>query len=572
LAPALKAAPDAGVLVVAGEIAQARRNFAEAAALFEQAARLSPNSAAIRTELGIARLAQGDSRAIAELQAAAGMAGSGSRPDTFLIISQLERKQFDAALASIAAFEKKQGASPVIWNYRGAAWLGKQDVARARDSFEQALKLDPGYFAAAANLAQLDSQAGQPAAARQRFEGVLKADPKNLNAMLALADLALRAKDEAGYVGWLEKAAATQPQAIQPRVTLARYLVAKGDKAKALNVANEAIAAQPDSPAALDLLGTVQLAAGDAVNAQSTYRKLAERQSGQTGPIVKLATAQIVAKDLEGARKSLQNALRLQPDSLVALQMLGGVEIQTRRFDQALTIARQIQQQQPKSGQGHALEAQAHYALRNYPKALDAYERAFKLEPSGALLVQELQVYTAQGKPEIGERRILAWLTDHPKEFPLLGAVAESLLKRRQYASAADHYFTLLRQFPDNIAILNNLGWALAELGDKRAPDYAMKAYKLSPGNPLAADTLGWALLKTGEAAKSLEYFRQALQKSPDNPDIQYHHALALNLTGDSMRARNELKRLFASGLRFEGESDARALLNRLDTAPLSKP
>ena len=346
LAPALKSANhDAGVLIVAGEIALAKKDFAQASTYFEQAAQRNPDSAAIRTELGISRLAQGDSRAMADLQTAAGMEGAGGRADTVIILNQLERKQFDAALASIAALEKKQGANPLVWNYRGAAYLGKQDTVRARDSFEQALKLDPKFFPAAANLAQLDLKDNQPAAARQRFEGILKADPRHLNAMLALADLGLRNHDEKTYVSWLEKAAAAHPQALQPRVALARYLLAKGNKNKALAVAREAVDAQPDDPAAHDLLGTTQLALGDTTNALASFRKVVERLPGKAVPLIKLATAQIVAKDLDGARKTLQDALRIQPDFLDAQLMLGGVEIQSAHFDEALKLAKQVQQQ-----------------------------------------------------------------------------------------------------------------------------------------------------------------------------------------------------------------------------------
>lgn len=564
LAPALKSSPDAGILVVAGEIAQARRNFAEAAAYFEQAAQRSPDSAAIRTELGIARLAQGDNRAIAELQAASGMAGSGSRPDTFLIVGQLERKQFDAALASIAALEKKLGASAVIWNYRGAAYLGKNDAAKARDSFVQSLKLDPAFFAAAANLAQLDLQSNQPGVARQRFESVLKADPKNLNAMLALADMGLRNKDESAYVSWLEKAAATHPEALQPRVALTRYLLAKGNRNKALNVASEAANAQPDNPAAIDLLGTVQLALGDTVNALGSYRKLVDRQPGQAAPLVKLATAQIVAKDIDSARKSLQSALRVQPDYLAAQQMLGGVEIQSGRYDDALALARQIQKQQPTKAVGYVLEGDAAYARKNYPGALSAFEQAFRLEPSGTLLIRELQVFNALQKPAEGESRLVAWLSDHPKDASPRAALAENLLKRKQFKAAVEQYSILNTNAPNNLLVLNNLAWALSEMGDSRALGFAEQALKLKPDNPAVIDTLGWILVQRKQTERGIKLIQQALEKSPDAPDIQFHLAAALAQSGDTRRAKGELERLLASGIAFPQEDEARALLSKL--------
>lgn len=458
LAPALKAAShDPSVLVIAGEIALAKKDFAKASSYFEQAAKRSPDSAAIRTELGIARLAEGDRRALADLQAAAGMEGDSSRADTFIILSQLRDKQFDAALASIAAMEKKQPNSPLVWNYRGAAYVGKRDRARARESFGQAVKLNPAFFPAAANLARLDLQDKQPAAARQRFEGLLKADPKHLNAMLALADLALREKDEKAFLSWLEKAASAQPQALQPRVALARYQLSKGDINQALATAREAVNAQPDNPVALELLGNTQLALGDTTNALGSYRKLAEKQPGQAAPLVKVARAQIAAKDFSGARKTLQDALRIQPDFLEAQLMLGGVEIQGARYDEANKIAKQVQQKHPNNAVGFILEGDTANARKDYLAALAAYERAHKLAPSGVLLVRQFQTLTASQRAEEGEKRLIASLAIHPEDISTRAVLAESLIKRGQHKAAAEQYLILNKSNPNNLAILNNL-------------------------------------------------------------------------------------------------------------------
>ncbi|MHB1213891.1 MAG: XrtA/PEP-CTERM system TPR-repeat protein PrsT [Thiobacillus sp.] len=565
LAPVLKSADqDAGVLVVAGEIAQAKKDFAQAAAYFEQAAQRSPASAAIRTELGISRLAQGDSRAMADLQAAADMDKSGSRADTFIILNQLQHKQYDAALASIAALEKKQAANPLTWNYRGAAYLGKQDTVRARDSFSQALKLDPAFFSAAANLARLDLKDKQPAAARQRFESILRADPNHLNAMLALADLSLRDKDEKAYVSWLEKAAGNHPQALQPRIALARYQLAKGDKDQALATAREAANANPDNPAALDLLGTVQLALGDATNALASYRKLAERMPGQAAPLVKLASVQVAAQDLSGARKSLLDALRIQPGFLDAQLMLGGVEVQGGYFDAAHKLAKQVQQQKPGKPAGFILEGDTAFARKDYPAALAAFERAYTLEPTGALLVRQLQVFNATQRAEEGEKRLAAWLASHPQDASTRAALADSQIRRKFYAAAAGHYLILNKSNPGNLVVLNNLAWALSESSDPRAVSFAGQALKLQPENPFVMDTYGWILARQGQAPQGLVQLRKALAKAPDNPEIQYHLAVVLVKTGDRARAQGELKRLLDSGARFPQEPEARALLNEL--------
>ena len=567
LSPALNSpSPDAGVLVVAGEIALAKKDFSAASSYFEKAVQQSPDSSAIRAELGVSRLAQGDDRAMADLQSAAGMEGASTRADNFIILSQLRKKEFDAALTSINALEKKDPKSPLIWNYRGAAYLGKKDAARSRDSFNQALKLDPGFFPAAANLAQLDLKDKNPAAARQRFETILKADPKHLNAMLALADLSLLGQDEKTYVSWLEKAASVHPQALQPRIALARYQLAKGDKNKALATAREAVNVQPDNPDALELLGTTQLALGDTTNALASYRKLADRLPGQASPLTKLATAQIMAKDLPAARLSLQDALRIQPDFIDAQLILGSLDIQGARYDDALKLAKQAQQQKPDNSAGFILEGDVAYARKDYPAALTAYERAHKLQPSGSMLLRQLAILNAMQRPEEGEKRLLAWLSSHPKEANTRAVLAENLIKRKQYKAASEHYLYMNQDNPNNILILNNLAWSLFESKDKRALGFAEQALKIDPSNSAIMDTLGWILVEQGQVERGTKLLQQALAKSPDTAEIQFHLASAFAKSGDNVRAKREIERLLASGAAFPQEQEARALLKQLNS------
>ncbi len=565
LAPALKAAPqDVGVRVVAGEIALTKKAFAEASAHFEAAAKSSPDNAAIRTKLGLSRMAQGDNRAMADLQSAAGMEGGDSRPDTLIILTQLKNKQFDVALTSITALEKKQPASPLIWNYRGAAYLGKQDTARARASFAQALKLDPVFFPAAANLAQLDLKDKQPAQARKRFEDILKIKPTHLNAMLALADLALLNKDGKTYLSWVEKAATTNPQAIQPRLLMARYLMAKGENAKAVAAAREAVNAQPKNPAALDLLGTTQFASKDYDNALGSYRKHADLYPNQAEPRLRLAQVQLAMKHANDARKTLQEALRLKPDFIEAQLLLGGLEIQSARYEDAQKIAKQIQQQPAALAAGLMLEGDTAMARKQYPAAITVYERAHKLSPSPTILIRLHQALAGAGRAEEGDKQVSAWLASHSQDNGTRLFLAESLTTRGQFKAASDHYLLLNQKIPGNLVVLNNLAFTLSELKDKRALLFAEQALKLKPDNPAVMDTLGWLLVQEGQPQRGIKLLQQALSKAPDVAEIQYHLAAAFAKAGDRIRAQRELDRLLASGMAFSQEQEARTLLKQL--------
>ncbi|GAO34896.1 hypothetical protein SCT_0276 [Sulfuricella sp. T08] len=555
---------DAGVHVIAAEIALAKKQFAQASEHFEKAAQINPSSAAIRTELGLSRIVQGDKRALADLQIASGLEGESGRADILIVLSQIKNQQYDAALTSIAVLEKKMPQSPLPWNYRGAAYLGKKDIAKARDSLEHALKLDPKFFPAAANLAQLDLKDGQATNARKRFEDILKAEPKHLLAMLAMADLSLRQKDEKAYTSWLEKAASANPQAIQPHLLLAHYLLAKGENAKAVLAAREAVNAQPKNPAALDLLGTSQFASKDLGNALDTYRKLADQLPNQAEPRLKLAQVQIAMKQTGDARKTLQEALGMKPDLIEAQLMLGGLEIQSARYDEAQKIAKQIQQQKPASPAGLVLEGDTALARKQYPAALAAFERAHKLSPSPATLIRLHQALAGAGRFEEGEKQLATWLASHPQDGGTRLYLAERLITRGAFKAASEHYLLLNQQNPGNLVVLNNLAWALSELKDSRALSFADQALKLQPNNPTILDTYGWLLTQSGQPAKGLDPLRRAVSQAPDVAEIRWHLAATLAKSGDTAHARQELERLLASGVAFPHEKEAQNMLKQL--------
>ncbi len=555
---------DVGVNVIAGEIALAKKEWTKASAHFEKAAQANPKSGAIRTELGISRLAQGDERAMDDLLAASNLDGGTGRAESLLILNQLKNQQYDAALVGIAALEKKFPTSPVPWNYRGAAYLGKQDLTKARESFERVLKLDPTFFPAAATLARLDLRDNRPAAAKGRFEAILKADPKHLQAMLALADLAREKKDEQAYLAWLDKAAAANPQALEPRIRQSRYWLAKGDSAKAVATARSAVNAQPDNPAALEMLGAAQLADKDIENALGTYRKLVDQYPKRAELRLKLAQAQLAMKQTGEARKSLQEAISLDPGLTEAQLLLGGLEIQSARYEEALKIARQIQQQNPKAIAGWALEGDTALARKQYPAALAAYERAHKLAPSPATLIGQYQALAGAGRFDEGAKRLADWLAAHPEEHQTRFYLAGQLSARGQYKAAADHYLVLNQQFPHNVVVLNNLASALSEIQDKRALGFAEQALKLQPDNPAVMDTLGWIQVQQGQTERGIKLLQQALSRMPDAAEIQWHLAAAFAKGGHRTRARTELERLLASGTAFRQEQEARDLLSRL--------
>ncbi len=77
-------------------------------------------------------------------------------------------------------------------------------------------------------------------------------------------------------------------------------------------------------------------------------------------------------------------------------------------------------------------------------------------------------------------------------------------------------------------------------------------------------DTLGWVLVQNGQAAEGLEVLEKAAEASPENSEILYHLAFALNETGKEERAREIVRQLEDSQLDSGLEEELAALKQKL--------
>ncbi len=542
----------------------AAADFNQAGDYFEKAVAADPDAPATRTQLGLVRLLERESEAaITELGAAARLDAKGeTQADVLLVIAHIDRREFDKALEAVNALEKKRPNNPAVFNLKGGAYLGKNDTANARKSFEQALKLNPAYLPAATNLARIHLRQGKPEAARALFQKMLETDAGNSRAMVELAKLWFAGKDDRQAVELLERAVKADPKSVEAQRLLVNYHIKKGDTLKAVSVAREMLNANPAHPDALHTLGIAQLSAGDAAGARSSFKRLTDLAPRSPEAHYRLASAQIATKDLEGAQQSLQAALKLSPKALdlhVALFQL----LQMRGHDdEAVRVARQLQQVHPKVATGYAIEGDALLKAGQYAQAAQAYTKAFERAPNGTLVSKLHRSLALAGKRPDADARLAAWLKQHPDDLVANVYVARDHAEAGRTQQAIAQYERILRK-RDDAVLLNNLAWLYLTEKSPKARATAERAHKLAPQSSAVQDTLGWILVQEGELARGLGLLRQSVAASPDDATLRYHLGAALARTGDKEGARQELNRALGSGKAFPEAAEARRLLQK---------
>ena len=129
---------------------------------------------------------------------------------------------------------------------------------------------------------------------------------------------------------------------------------------------------------------------------------------------------------------------------------------------------------------------------------------------------------------------------------------------------AVGQYSSVLGYSENNLVALNNLAWLLQDTEPKEALKYSKLAHELSPDTAGLMDTYAVLLLKNGMPKKGLLIARRALEKSPNNPSIQYHMALALEANKKRDDAISMLSSTLSDGVNFPERAEAETMLEKL--------
>ncbi|MCV2421509.1 XrtA/PEP-CTERM system TPR-repeat protein PrsT [Paucibacter sp. DJ2R-2] len=556
---------DAQLYSLAGEAYRQNGDDKKAAGYFAQAAKLNPADTRSRTQLALGRGASASAEdVLAELKSI-----SDSDPSTVadvaLIRAHLQRRDLDKALAAIAVLERKQPDKPMAHNLRGLVFLARRDTAGARKSLEQALKIDPKFYPAAALLASLDINDKQPAAAKQRFETLLVADPDNVNAQLALAELAeQRGAPKAEIEAMINKAIASKPSAAAPRVALIDFQLKERNLKAALSAAEQGIAAMPESADLMEAQGRARTVAGEYQQALESFNALSRAMPRSPLPSLRLAEVYAALKKYPTAISNLKHALELSPDNLVVQRRLGELQLANGEPKEALATAALIQKRAPASPLGYSLEGDVQANQKAWPAAAAAMRRSLEKAPDPAVASKLHLALSLGGAKAEADKHAQDWLKAHPNDAEFLFYLGGVELNQGQLAAAEGRFAAVQKLQPENPAVLNNLAWLAMKLNKPGGLALAEKAVQIAPKQPAFLDTLSSVLEADNKLPRAIEVQVQALELQPQNHDLRMRLAKLYLKAGDKRLAAVELNRLATSGKQYGNQAEVQQLLRGL--------
>jgi len=557
-------ADDAELLTLLGMALMRSGRNERATVVLERAVELAPDYVTARGQLGLNRLVEGRrDEAVDELMRTLRKAERPTRAGMMLILIHLRGGNFAEALEVANTLLAVDPDNPWFHNFAGAAHLGLEDTAAARESFDRALAIDPDYRPAALNLAQLDEAEGNIAAARNRYLAILEADPVAGDAMLPLARLAQNEGNADETIAWLEKIRSIDRRAVGAHLQLVRLYLDSGEFEKAVVLAREVREANPASLPILEALGRAQLASGAVDSAASSFYAMVDLARDSPEELVRVAMLQIGADDLNGAHQTLGRATVAYPGHLPAHLAIIELEGRINRFDAAAARIEELRKKLPGDAVVDRLAGDLAMRQGRYRSAAEAYAKGLeKAEDS------ELMVRLVDARRRAGDGIDLAlledWLARKPDDLRVSRALASAYLTEGRLGEAVTAHERLIHELPDDALLFNNLAWLYHKTGDPRARRYEEKAAEMAPSDPRVLDTLGWILVEDGEPDRGLSVLREAFSREARDPRILYHIAVALSRLGRTGEARAELRRVIRAGTDPAVVADARALLREL--------
>jgi tetratricopeptide (TPR) repeat protein len=419
--------------------------------------------------------------------------------------------------------------------------------------------------------------AGRSDAARKTLEQALKQNGKDADALLQRAEIFLRERKFDQAENDVNRALKLLPAAAEVRYLLAKVYQARG---AALSYRQELAKAVELNPALLPVRLELARALTQANQARAAMSLLAEAPESQRestpllvernwalwglGDMADLREGidqglsrdrsldflvqdglwKLRSNDAKGARAALEEALKLNPADLRALEALRRTYIAEKNAPLALQKVKEYAARQPQSAPVQDFLGLLLIAGGDVTSARSAFTAAKRADPN--LVNADLslvQIDVSEGKLDDARKRLHGLLESDSGNLTARRWIGNIDALRGDHNAAIQHFQQVVAADPNDAQASNNLAYLLTEYRSDHdaALKFAEKAVELNPTAPEFCDTLGWVLYRKGVYNSAVKYLERA-SADPRNVVWKYHLAMAYAKAGNAQRGRAVLE------------------------------
>jgi tetratricopeptide (TPR) repeat protein len=519
-----------------------------------------------------------------------------------LYLMQNDLTNAEANLKAAADFAPDRSAVKIVY---ARFKVATGDPVAGRQILNDMVSRTPDYMPALMGLAGIAFSEKKYDESRGFVNKMLARDADNFDAMMLDGQLKLAQNDVLAATGELERMVRLYPQIPTAHYQLAQAYLAGNDTTKAALSLGHALDISPNFADATLLLAQIQIRSQNPDPAIFALEKLIQKQPQLVQAQLLLAdayrqrdrvadamaiyaslekafpknaqipllagAAYVQQNDSTSARREFNRALEAAPDNLVAFEQLIDLDLNEKKFENAMQLIQGRLQTSPDKIELYVLEAKTFLAEKERGQATAALQKAIQINPDylGVYLLLA-QVYTDAGQNDKALAQFDLALAKDPKNISALMAKAAIYGTVKDYKKQADTYESVLVIDPKFSPALNNLAYLYSQniIHLDRAYDLAQRARALLPFDPNAADTLGWICFLRGSYPAALGLLQESAAKLSAEPEIQYHLGMANYIVGNEAAAHAAFQRALQLNPASSESAESKTCLAILDVNP----
>jgi tetratricopeptide (TPR) repeat protein len=398
--------------------------------------------------------------------------------------------------------------SAKLYSVLGYTYEQRKDYKKAIAAYRKAIELDHDNLDFIRGLAQNLLNDGQTDAALEQYKIIEESNPEDASTYLHMAEIFRRSGKFDLALENLKKAQSMVQDSMEVPYNIAAVYQAQGRYDDAAQILQDLIkktdkadnsytqAEKNNRAVFLERLGTVYRDNSNQQLAIETFRKmLALGDDNAERGYQQIIDTYREAKQWQKATDTASEATQKLPNDR-GLKMVYAAQLADMgQTDTGLEQVKSLLKGTPEDRDVYITLAQMYTRLKHWPEAESALDKAAQLSTK-----------------------------DEEKEYVefLRGSTYE---REKKYEQAEETFRKVLATDPQNAAVLNYLGYMLADRGSKldEALILIKKAVELDPANGAYLDSLGWAYFRLGKYELAEDKLIKASQHMGIDPTVQDH-------------------------------------------------
>jgi tetratricopeptide (TPR) repeat protein len=489
-----------------------------AGTLLEQYVRESPENTALKLELARHYLAGGRydvaQKVLSEVIDLADQSREGLTAKTLkasILVKQQVLEEASSLLEEVLESDPKFKDALLI---RAGLALMSDDPDKGIGDLRTLLREDPSFVKAHRLKARAHLKKGEIELARQSLEDAIKIQPDEAAANFELVQLLINTGEYDDAVVVLRKMRRFAPDNIKVLQGLALVHEKLEQWVQLTGIAAELMKSHPESPLGYYYRGISLLERDMASQSIADFEKALELKPDAIEALVAIAKGLFALKKPDDALQRIEKVIETDPKNYLAINLKGEVHLSQKQWDLAKIAFQQARTLRPEWSVPYRNLIKLSVLQGTRDNIMEVLAEGFEQTGDPVLGIDLANGYSQAGRNDDAMRTYEKILTKYPKHLLASNNLAMLLLKGEAGKQALDKALRLVEDFElsENPVILDTLGWVHCKRGEfDKAISVLERAARKGSGLPEIDYHLGLAYYRQGRMDSAKRHIRTSL-------------------------------------------------------------